>query len=244
MNLWSPAGLSALRSLSGHKTLLAFDFDGTLAPLRFDPEGIAMLQGTKELLQELYIRTPVAVVSARLLSDLRQWMNFPLSYIIGNYGAEGLGSEDLYQDAVRDSAVWREHLKTVVQDGAFIEDKLYTLTIHSKDPDVLGMLRARIFMDADILPHVFVVPGKDTINLVPDDIPGKGRTVKLLMEREHCDRALYVGDDVADEDVFALGDARILSIRVGALQNTRASFSMGEQDEILKLLGELNAIIP
>ncbi len=243
MNLWSPAGLTALRSLGGHKTLLAFDFDGTLAPLRFDPEGIALPAGARELLTELQAKTPVAVVSARLLSDLRQWINFPLSYVIGNYGAEGLGSEDLFQEAVRGSAIWKAHLTPLLPSGTFIEDKIYTLTIHSGNPDELAALRARMLIDADNLPLVSVVPGINTLNLVPDDIPGKGRTVKSLMEREHCDRALYVGDDVADEDVFALGDARILSVKVGALRDSRATFSMEKQEQILELLGELNAII-
>ena len=45
---------------------------------------------------------------------------------------------------------------------------------------------------------------------------GEGENGPVTHALQHdCSAALYVGDDVTDEDVFALRDARILTVRIG-----------------------------
>jgi len=48
--------------------------------------------------------------------------------------------------------------------------------------------------------------------------------------------ALYVGDDETDEDVFALRDARILSVRVGKKNGSAARYFLKRQAEITEVL--------
>ena len=51
-----------------------------------------------------------------------------------------------------------------------------------------------------------------------------------------CNEALYVRDDVTDEDVFALRDARILTVRIGKKKDSSARYFLKRQAEIAEVL--------
>jgi len=75
------------------------------------------------------------------------------------------------------------------------------------------------------LADVRVVPGKQVINILPLGQPNKGVALERERERLGCDTAIYVGDDMSDEDVFALDQpGRLLSIRVGASRGSAAPY--------------------
>jgi trehalose 6-phosphate phosphatase len=58
-----------------------------------------------------------------------------------------------------------------------------------------------------------------------------------------CSRALYVGDDVTDEDVFSMVNDNILGIRVGCEALSLADYCLPDQKEIIGLLDEINRIV-
>ena len=74
---------------------------------------------------------------------------------------------------------------------------------------------------------------------------GENGALISLRERETADIALYVGDDVTDEDVFELDQpGRLLCIRVGQSRKSAAPWFLRDQREIdmlLKKLVELRA---
>ena len=54
-----------------------------------------------------------------------------------------------------------------------------------------------------------------------------------------------MGDDVTDEDVFALGEpGRLLAVRVGRSRRTRAAFFLSMQAQIDELLATLLSLRP
>jgi trehalose 6-phosphate phosphatase len=53
--------------------------------------------------------------------------------------------------------------------------------------------------------------------------------------------AIYVGDDVTDEDVFRLKRHDVLSVRVEQATDSAAEFFLDRPDDILALLQELTA---
>src|SRR3990172_9306390 len=63
--LREPAGRRALDEVVGGGGLLAFDFDGTLAPIVRDPASAAPRASTRELLARLALAPPRAGVSGR-----------------------------------------------------------------------------------------------------------------------------------------------------------------------------------
>ncbi len=78
-----------LRELTASKALLAFDFDGTLAPIVDDPGRARMRSRTRRLLRRLASAYPCAVISGRSRADLRERLaGTGIRRTIGNHGAE------------------------------------------------------------------------------------------------------------------------------------------------------------
>ena len=59
-----------LMEFARQRVLLAFDFDGTLAPIVREPEAAAMRQSTSVLLAEVAKLYPCVVISGRLRADV------------------------------------------------------------------------------------------------------------------------------------------------------------------------------
>ena len=70
-NALSAAGIRMLRERWTLSPILAFDFDGTLAPIVGEPTAAAMPELTKALLYQLAEQHPCIVVSGRARADVR-----------------------------------------------------------------------------------------------------------------------------------------------------------------------------
>ncbi len=61
----------------------------------------------------------------------------------------------------------------------------------------------------------------------------KGVALRRALEITACDTAIYVGDDETDEDAFgALKPEKLLSIRIGRSDASRASYHLDAQRSI------------
>lgn len=247
--LFSDAGRAELRSFVDRATLFAFDLDGTLAPIVPDPASIVITPEIKSCLIDLNKVAPVAVITGRASADAREHLGFIPRFLVGNHGAEGLpGRGKREGEYVRLCRDWKEQLEMLLPDrnsaGIVIEDKGATLTLHYRNaPD-----RERAHIEilsafARLLPPPRPVSGKFVENIVPQDAPNKGEALQLIMRYLGCFRALFVGDDVTDEDVFSLKDDRILGIRVGKSTRSAARQFICEQVEIEALFKEVMGIL-
>jgi trehalose 6-phosphate phosphatase len=73
--------------------LLAFDFDGTLAPIVDRPQDARVPEPVAQCLQELGSRCAVAIITGRSVEDVKPRLGFAPQFIVGNHGAEqGPGS--------------------------------------------------------------------------------------------------------------------------------------------------------
>ncbi|OGJ77680.1 trehalose-phosphatase [Candidatus Peribacteria bacterium RIFOXYC1_FULL_58_8] len=242
-DILSHQGCHALQSLGGHGVLLAFDFDGTLAPLKPHPDLVRVPSSVDRALRTLASLGPVAIVSGRSLSDLRRcFPRFPGS-LVGNHGAEGLlAHRAALRSARRACSVWRPHLRRLLHnaDGAWLEDKVFSFTVHSRSPSALHIFE-RYFTREVLrsLPPIRFLPGKASINLLPLQMPHKGDALMLLLKRARAQSGLFVGDDETDEEAFAAARRRMITVRVGRGGRTRATFLLGSQREIGRLLAVL-----
>ena len=73
------------------------------------------------------------------------------------------------------------------------------------------------------------------VNVVPDKAPNKGEALAAERDRLGCAWVLYVGDDVNDEDAFAL-EGDIVPVRIGRKRHSHARYYLRTQAEIDKLL--------
>ena len=244
-DILAPANRDVLERFASSRTLLALDFDGTLAPIVTDPDRAAMRPSTRRLLRRVAHAYPCVVLSGRSRADVgRRVHGLGLAGVIGNHGIEPwpAGARPAGQ-ARRWVPLLEERLAGL--RGVVIEDKGFSLAIHYRLSRQKEMARARILRAAARLGHVRLVGGKQVVNVLPARAPHKGLALERARIRLGCDTAIYLGDDETDEDVFSLDEPeRLLGISVGRRKGSAATYCIRGQPEIDRLLRRLLALRP
>lgn len=238
--LFSPRNRKTLKEFALSRTLVAFDFDGTLAPIVRDRHRAEIRQSTKDRLAVLASLYPTVVISGRARSDVqRRLRGTGVGNIIGNHGCEPWSTSPGMEKSVQN---WLPALKQGLLrfPGVKIENKRFSVAIHYRDERRKRAACAAIAAAARDLPAVRIVGGKQVVNILPGEAPGKGLALEREMRETHCKKAIYIGDDETDEDVFALrGHGRVLTIRVGANRDSLARYYIRNQREIDRLIQTL-----
>ena len=247
--LLSDAGGQALCDFAACAPLCLFDFDGTLAPLAPDPAGVGLPPPVRRQLQALQQRVPVGIVTGRSLADMRERLGFVPDYLIGNHGLEGVPGERRRHEAlVRACERWKAWLTPRVADidpAIWLEDKHYSLSLHYLHARNDAQARAALSaLFAQLTPAPRIIPGKAIFSLLPAGRGDKGKAVCQLLRHTQRACALYVGDDVTDEDVFRLADPRIFSVRVGEDAGSAARWHIDGHAAIGALLDLLLRCVP
>ncbi len=82
------------------------------------------------------------------------------------------------------------------------------------------------------------------VNQVAARAPDKGHAVVSLVERCGVHGAVFVGDDINDEPVFARAEPSWLTVRVGRDDpNSRAMFVLDHYGEVATLLDRMLAVL-
>jgi trehalose 6-phosphate phosphatase len=226
----------ALAELLRGNTLIALDYDGTLAPIAPRPEDALLPEPTRQLLNRLARRRPVVVLTGRSRMDaLRFLAGVAVIEVIGSHGVETAGSP-LTRFLSRVEG-WRLELRDRLHSlaGVRLEDKRYSLAVHYRQAPDPGAARAAISAAVQDLRGARIVTGKKVLNVVPEEAPDKGAALLAACDRLGCDRAVFVGDDDTDESAFAAGE-RVIGIRVGPSLRSAARHYLHAQDEIDALL--------
>jgi trehalose 6-phosphate phosphatase len=239
-NILSDDEDETLRRYARGRVLLAFDFDGTLAPIVREPAAAAMRGRTEKLMTELAQLYPCVVISGRARADVMKKLDeVPLRAVIGNHGME---PSPQLRRATWLVALWRAQLTASLPRtaGVTVEDKGVTLAVHYRKARSRAAVRKEILMAAAELPDARIVEGKMVVNVIPAGAPDKASALRSLCKRMRCASAIYVGDDENDEDVFALArKGRLLAIRVGRSTRSLAPYFVASQGAIDRLLMKL-----
>ena len=239
-DLLSDEARPAIDRVARERMLLAFDFDGTLAPLVEDRAAARMRDSTRRLLRLATLLYPCAVISGRARSDVFDRVaSLPLVAIVGNHGAEaGHGPVDR---SVRASvAGWRRAAGAMLRgvEGIELEDKGLSLAIHYRRAAARDAAERTALEAARALRGARVFGGHAVVNVVPRGEHDKGEALSRLVSRLGTSGALYVGDDATDEDAFRSAAAGV-SVRVGHENASAASHFVASQahvDELLRAL--------
>lgn len=242
--LFSSEGLADLQQFVNPRTLLAFDFDGTLARIVPDRTASRLTSKTEELFSRCSVLYPCTVISGRARADVAGRLGTArLVEVVGNHGMEPWTPDaqviQQMQEISKALHFWLEDTP-----GVEIEDKISTLSVHYRGAANTARARRGIVNAIHPWLHVCrVVPGKCVINLIPIQGSNKGTALQKLVNSTGHESALYVGDDATDEDVFQLETPfRIFKIRVGRSLQTRADYylrSQREMDRLLRVLLQL-----
>ena len=222
--------------LAAERTLCAFDFDGTLAPITEHPNQAGMRARTKKLLGALSALCPCVIVSGRARSDvLSKLRGVKVAGVIGNPGAETVGTRS--KSYRRRVEKWNAALKREIGliPGVWVEDKGLSLAVHYRQSTQKAESRRRIVEVTRGLQQARVFGGKQVVNVVMEKAPHKGQALAAERDRLGCKSVLYVGDDENDEDAFGL-DGKIVPVRIGWTRRSHARYYLRTQTEIDRLL--------
>lgn len=245
--------LHAVEAIAGREPLLvALDFDGVCAPLVDDPANSRMLPGTRRALQGLLATgAHVALVSGRGLASLREVAEpEPGWLLVGGHGAEPGDGDGLLLDVDQQDLLQR--LTVQVQDvvdrhpGTAVEHKPSAVVLHVRraEGEHGAAATAEVLAGPAVLPGVHVKRGHDVVEMTVLDAD-KGSALTLLRRRTGAASVLYVGDDVTDEDAFAVldRDGGDVGVKVGP-GDTVATQRVDTPQDVTGLLERLLAARP
>jgi trehalose 6-phosphate phosphatase len=247
----SKKGEAALGAVMRRRPLLAFDFDGTLAPIAPRPHQVQVPPGVAQRLATLGQSLPVAIVTGRAVADVRPRLGFVPRYVVGSHGAEdeldpdGSAARARALDPLR--SLLRDSARLLDEAGVQFEDKAQSIALHYRmapQPQAAAALvRQLLALVPPTTMHVF--EGKAVINAVAAGAPDKAHAVTTLVARSGAACAVYIGDDVNDDPVFAAAPPRWLTVRVGRDDpSSRARFFLDSSSEVTPFLDRLLAHRP
>lgn len=204
------------------------DYDGTLTPIVPRPEDAVLAPAVRETVTQLAQLCTVAIVSGRDLADVRRLVGIEgLVYagshgfdIAGPAGAVPGGSErDRFLPLLAAAQAELEAALAGVA-GAQVERKKYSVAVHYRnvaDAD-LEAVEAAVNGLLARQPTLRDLPGKKVHDLQPRVDWDKGKALLHLLRTLGLDGPdllpVYVGDDITDEDAFAVLRERGLGIVV------------------------------
>ena len=210
------AGLAALVA-APEQSVVAVDFDGTLAPIVSRPEDARPVEGALPALAALCARVGLcAVVTGRAAADvvrLGGLEDVAGLRVLGHYGLEewvgGRLSSPPPSAGVEGARPRVADIVAAADRGVHVEDKGHALVVHTRpaaDPGAaLSRLAGPLHAVAD--QHgLEVVRGRFVLELRPPGVD-KGLAVRRLVEEVGATVAVYVGDDLGDLPAFAAVEA-------------------------------------
>ena len=210
---------AALRKFAARRPLLvASDYDGVLSPLVGDPSAAAPEPGAARAVDRLsgIEGVTVAMVSGRGVQDLQTTSGFTGALRwVGSHGAELDGPLTGELADRRDALV--RLLEPVVTrlSGARLEVKPASVAVHVREvPDRLAAVALLEEVDRLADPSLTKKPGKEVLELAVTDAD-KGTALRRLRSETGAAAALYLGDDVTDEDGFRALEPGDITIKVG-----------------------------
>ena len=250
LHLFSPEGDAAMASTLRQRPLLAFDFDGTLAPIVARPGDARLSRAVSARLAALAARLPLAIVTGRSVDDVRGRLGFEPRYIVGNHGAEDATAGAAAVPPAAALAPLRQRLQDhagrLSAAGVAVEDKGHSLALHyrlSRRREAALELISELLAGLDDRLRVF--GGKMVVNVVSRQAPDKADAVHRLVRMSEAPCAVFAGDDVNDEPVFASAAAGWLTIRVGRDDpKSMAQFFLDSPGEMALLLERMLALLP
>lgn len=248
-HLFHHDGELALAAALQLRPLLAFDFDGTLAPIVARPDDARISQAVAARLRALSAQLPLAIVTGRTVDDVRGRLGFEPQFIVGNHGAEDPQDQAAAASLARVLDPLRQRLQAsqeaLTAAGVTVEDKGASLALHyrlARDRNRALQLITDTLAPADAAWHVF--GGKMVVNVSPAEAPDKARAVHKLVARCGAACAVFAGDDINDEPVFVSAPPHWLTIRIGRGEgHSRARFFLDSPSEMAMLLERMLALL-
>jgi trehalose-phosphatase len=224
------------------RLLVTSDYDGVLSPIVPDPMQAFPLPGAVAALEGLadLPDTTVALVSGRARRDLVTLAGVSEKVLlVGSHGSELAGGVRLDPDQADLRARLEAAVGALVGEwpGTRMETKPAGVVVHTRTAATRQVATAAA--EATLAgpaswPGVHVTTGKEIVEMSVV-ATHKGTAIEALRERYSPDAVLFFGDDVTDENAFAVLRADDVGIKVGP-GDTRATFRVPDPPAAVQAL--------
>lgn len=195
------------------RTLVATDFDGTVAGIERDPDAVEFDPAARELLDDLSRRDgfAVAFLSGRDLGDLAARTAGIRAYRSGSHGRalRGPDGEELLAAVPWAGDVDPAIRRDAERSGLRVERKTSGVALHWRDVPGVSREHALVarFAAWARAQGLVTIDGR---SVVEASLPGpsKAGTLQRIASLARADRVLYSGDDLTDLDAIAWATAR------------------------------------
>lgn len=247
-SMWEHRHEMLARLAAAPNFLVALDFDGTLSPLVPTPHQAQLLPIIRGALIALsqHPKLTLAFISGRALSDLKARVGWKGPIYAGNHGLEISGpgfyfvktEAEQQRDALHrlseNLAVPLSHI-----EGAEVEQKGLTTAIHYRRVAPSEHEGVRNLVVNTVAEHEAfrLKNGNMVFEIWPHVEWHKGKALTWINAQLSTPsaHALYIGDDVTDEDGFAaLPDG--ITVKVGAGEHTAAQFHLADPQDVQHFL--------
>ncbi len=233
-----------------NERLIILDYDGTLVPFEKLPEKAKptddVLKILKTLTQEE--RNEVLIVSGRDRETLDSWFGELDLGLIAEHGAWTKEKGRTWVRITGLKTTWKNVIRPILEHfvdrtpGSFIEEKDFSLVWHyRKSEPRLSSVRSLELKYALLQltenHNLEVLEGNKVIEVRNAGV-NKGLFAENWLSKNKWDYILAIGDDVTDEDMFAVLPKNAYSIKVG-LKPSKAKFNLGSVMDINELLKKL-----
>ncbi len=219
-------GLS--QRLRGKRPALFLDYDGTLTPIVSRPELAVLTDERRAVLKKVASRLPTAIISGRGRTDVERLVGLPELAYAGSHGFDivGPGGASVghavadWIEPVMERIAGEVEPKLGGIEGVVIEEKRFSVAIHYRLVDEADVARIEAIVDEAIATDARLkkAHGKKVFEVRPDLDWDKGKALLFLLEALGLDGQdvvpLYIGDDVTDEDAFAVLRERGIGVLV------------------------------
>lgn len=214
------AGLRAAmdRILGRRPLLVVTDFDGTVSEFADDPSDAALREDARQALWALSAidGLRVAVMSGRGYANLdARVRGGERIRLVGSHGAEYAGPSEAV--VARDALVAELRVLIEPYPGAHLEIKPVSASVHTRrmpDREAAQRLSDATVTGPGSVPGRYLKAGKEVIEIAVVQAD-KGVALRRLAEDVGAAAVVYLGDDVTDEDAFAVLGPADLGVKVG-----------------------------
>lgn len=222
--------------------VLFLDYDGTLVPIRLDPDECYPDDDLLQLLDGLQSKYEIYIVTGRSIEDMSKFLGGRYN-LIALHGAVKVVDGEVV-NLLPELNLYREICNRIYNNRALFEKQLEGLRMYNKNGNLLfhlGMVRddsvlEKIRLAVERLAsenQMEVYEGKDILELRPPGID-KGKAISMIRDGR---KAIIAGDDSTDEDSFR-ENPETLRIKVGEGDSV-ADYRLSDYEEMRSFLEKL-----
>lgn len=244
--------LNELKDQLTQKDVFIFlDYDGTLTPIVATPDLAVLSDEMREIVRKLSFLYKVSIVSGRTTDDVKSKVRIDDIFYAGSHGFEIVdpdGNVEVNEEAKAIRPLidmvhkkLSDRLKGV--EGALVEHVKYTISSHYRmvsDEDFPKVEKA-VESILEEHPNLRKTSGKKVFEIRPRINWHKGKAVDWILNvlgyhpGQHL--AIYIGDDVTDEDAFAAVEGKGFGILVAHEPRTsKAEYVIRDTQDVQEVL--------